>query len=74
VRTDTVVLTAWDPDVADHADGPPGLPLRSIAAGAPSGGRGTLDADVTVLATRARRGTFRASLTLVTAFAQKSVR
>jgi len=73
VRHDTVVVREWDPDDPGHADGPPGLPLRSIAAGAPADGRRTLDADVAVLAARARRGEFRASLSLVTVLAERAV-
>jgi SAM-dependent methyltransferase len=67
---DTVTITAWHPDDALHADGPPGLPLRSIATGASGTARVRLDADVAVLADRARTGRFVAALTLVTVVAR----
>ena len=39
-RADTVVITAWDPEDPAQRDGPPGLPLRSIAAAAAVDERG----------------------------------
>jgi SAM-dependent methyltransferase len=72
VRADTVVLTAWDPDDPAQRDGPPGLPLRSIAAAAATAGdRAALEADLAALAARARDGGFYASLVLVTVAAQR---
>ena len=69
-RHDRVVLTRWDPDDPLQHDGPPGLPLRSIAAAAPDGGRGLL-ADLNRLRSAARTGAFRAELTLVTAITRR---
>jgi SAM-dependent methyltransferase len=56
-RRDTVTLTTWDPDDAEQHDGPPGLPLHSIA--------GPLAPELAPIATRARAGAFRAEVTLV---------
>ena len=70
VRTDTVVITAWDPDDPAQRAGPPGLPLRAIAgAGAPED-RAVLDRDLEVLVDLARGGAFRATLMLVTVVAR----
>ncbi|MCU0267690.1 MAG: tRNA (adenosine(37)-N6)-dimethylallyltransferase MiaA [Acidimicrobiales bacterium] len=66
VRRDLVLLDAWDPDDPAQFDGPPGLPLHSIAA-AGTRGPDRLSADVATLAQAARVGRFRASLTIVTA-------
>jgi SAM-dependent methyltransferase len=57
-RHDTVTLTAWDPDDLAQHDGPPGLPLHSIA--------GPLANEVAPIAARARSGAFRAEVTLMT--------
>jgi SAM-dependent methyltransferase len=70
VRTDTAVITAWDPDDPAQHDGPPGLPLRSIAAAAGADTLGALERDLAVLAGDARNGRFRATLTLVTVAAR----
>ena len=70
-RTDTVVITAWDPDDPEQRDGPPGLPLRSIAAGGAPAAQRALADDLDVLADRARHGAFRASLDLVTVLARR---
>ena len=61
-RHDTVVLTGWDPDDAAQRDGPPGLPLHSIAPGDPDA--------VAAIARRARGGSFRATVTLVSCVAR----
>jgi SAM-dependent methyltransferase len=70
-RHDRVVLREWDPGDPAQRGGPPGLPLRSIAASAADGGRRLL-ADLDRLAAAARAGSFRAELTLVTAAARRS--
>jgi SAM-dependent methyltransferase len=70
-RTDVVRLTEWDPDDPAQADGPPGLPLHSIAAGAPTAQRERAAAAVAALAERARQGRFGAELTLVTVVARR---
>jgi hypothetical protein len=70
-RADVVVITDWDPDDPAQRDGPPGLPLRAIAAAGPDGERGAPDADLIALATAARAGDFYASLTLVTVVARR---
>jgi SAM-dependent methyltransferase len=62
-RLDTVVIAAWDPDDPWQRDGPPGLPLRSIAPQEPA----TLED----LARRAREESFRAEVTLVTCVARR---
>jgi SAM-dependent methyltransferase len=62
VRQDTATITAWDPDDPPQHDGPPGLPLHSIA--------GTYVGDLVPVAERARRGRFRAHVTLVTCVAR----
>jgi len=67
VRTDATAIAAWDPDDPEQRDGPPGLPLRTIAAAAPGSGGSAAAADVDALAELARRGRFFATLTLVTA-------
>ncbi len=54
-----MTIAAWDPeDFAQH-DGPPGLPLHSIA--------GEHASDLDAVADAARNGAFRAEVTLVTA-------
>lgn len=76
-RRHPVVVTSWDPDDGAHADGPPGLPLTSIAGGGAPADRDGLRADVARLAAAARAGGFTARLDLVTAVGrvtQKSVR
>jgi hypothetical protein len=70
-RADTVVITAWDPDDPAQRDGPPGLPLRSIAAAAAADERGALEHDLAVLADDARNGGFHARLVLVTVAARR---
>jgi len=70
-RTDTVVIDAWDPDDAAQYDGPPGLPLHSIAAGAAPDLGDAVDRDLDALADHARRGQFSAHLTLVTVMARR---
>ena len=62
-RADRAVLTAWDPDAPEQHDGPLGLPLHSIAA--------AFDADLSVVAARARAGGFSATLDLVTVVARR---
>jgi SAM-dependent methyltransferase len=57
-RHDTVTLTAWDPDDPAQHDGPPGLPLHSIA--------GPLANELAPITARGRDGEFRAEVTLVT--------
>jgi SAM-dependent methyltransferase len=71
MRADRVVVSAWDPDDPAQRDGPPGLPLRSIAAAAPTGDRAALGGDLAGLADAARRRGFYASLTLVTVAARR---
>ena len=71
VREDTVVISDWDPDDPPQRAGPPGLPLRSIAAAASLEDRERLDEDLAVLAADARRGPFEASLVLVTVAARR---
>lgn len=61
-RRDTVEIDSWDPDDPAQHDGPPGLPLHSIAPA----DRDAVDA----VARRARAGRFRARLTLVTCLAK----
>jgi hypothetical protein len=72
VRTDTVVFTEWDPDVPAQVEGPAGLPLRTIAHAGPPVDRAALEADVELVADRARGGVFHAELVLVTALARWS--
>lgn len=67
VRTDAVEIVAWDPDHPDELDGPPGLPLRTIAEAA---GDRRAESDVDVLADLARRGRCFATLTLVSVVAR----
>ena len=67
VRADAVVIATWDPDGAGEVDGPPGLPLRAIAAA----GAETCSGDVDDLARLARSGHFLATLTLVTTVARR---
>ena len=62
VRHDTETITRWDPDDLAQHDGPPGLPLHSIA--------GAHAADLGVVADRARAGEFHAEVTLVTVLAR----
>jgi SAM-dependent methyltransferase len=61
-RRDTVTITAWDPDDPEQRDGPPGLPLHSIAG--PHAG------DLEVVAERARGGSFQAQVNIVTCIAR----
>jgi ubiquinone/menaquinone biosynthesis C-methylase UbiE len=70
-RADVAVLTDWDPDDPSQLDGPPGLPLRAIAAAA-GPHAATLGSQVDELANVARAGTFRAELTLVSAAGRRS--
>jgi SAM-dependent methyltransferase len=71
VRADTVVLTAWDPDDPRQRAGPPGLPLRSIAAAATAADRAGLARDLATHEAVAREGNFYASLVLVTVAARR---
>jgi SAM-dependent methyltransferase len=68
VRADAVALDAWDPDDPTQVDGPPGLPLRTIAAAGGPGGVARHDVDV--LAESARSGRFLAVLTTITTVAR----
>jgi SAM-dependent methyltransferase len=71
-RRDRVVLTDWDPNDPSQHDGPPGLPLRAIAAAA--GPHATaLSVQVDELAARARAGSFLAELTLVSVLGRRPV-
>ena len=63
-RYDTMTITAWDPDDPAQHDGPPGLPLHSIA--------GEHARDLDAVADAARTGAFRAEVTLVTALGRCS--
>lgn len=71
VRMDRVELGAWDPDDPAQADGPPGLPLHSIAVGAAGPERDRAVDAVGAVADAARVGRFHAGLTLVTATARR---
>lgn len=70
-RVDRVTLIRWDPDDPSQRDGPPGLPLHSIAAGAPTARRGAADGVVDALADAARDVRFEASLDIVTVIARR---
>lgn len=70
-RHEVVTITSWDPDDPAQADGPPGLPLTTIAAAARPEDRASIEADIGVLADRARANRFSASLTLVTTLARR---
>jgi SAM-dependent methyltransferase len=70
-RVDVVELMAWDPDDPAQRDGPPGLPLHSIAAGAQSDRREAADEAVAAIADAARRGSFAATLSIVTVLARR---
>lgn len=59
VHTERAEVVGWDPDDDAERDGPPGLPVRTIAP-----------ACADPLADEARRGRFRAALTLVTTVAR----
>lgn len=61
-RRDTTTITVWDPDDPAQHDGPPGLPLRSIA--------GADVSDLGPVVALARSGRFRAEVTLVTVVAR----
>ena len=63
-RQDTMTISVWDPDAPAQHDGPPGLPLHSIA--------GEHAGDLDAVADAARSGTFRAQVTLVTALGRSS--
>jgi SAM-dependent methyltransferase len=63
VKHDTATITAWDPDDPAQHDGPPGLPLHSIA--------GPCAPDLAPVADRARAGAFRAEVTIVTVLAHR---
>lgn len=71
VRADAVVIDRWDPDDPMQVEGPPGLPLASIATGAPDHARDDARAAVSELAERARSGSFFATLTIITAIAHR---
>ena len=71
VRSDVVTLTTWDPDDPAQHDGPPGLPLHSIAAGAHGVDVSRAEAAVASIADAARHGRFFAALTIVTAVARR---
>jgi SAM-dependent methyltransferase len=62
VRHDTETITRWDPDDPAQHDGPPGLPLHSIA--------GAQADELTAVAERARAGIFCAEVTLVSCIAK----
>jgi SAM-dependent methyltransferase len=64
IRHDTATITAWDPDDPAQHDGPPGLPLHSIA--------GDDAADLAPVIANARAGTFRADVTLVSVVGRRS--
>lgn len=70
-RSDGVTLVGWDPDDPGQRDGPPGLPLHSIAAGASSDRRGAAHEAVAAIADAARRGSFAATLSIVTVLARR---
>jgi SAM-dependent methyltransferase len=70
-RVDVVELDAWDPDDPAELDGPPGLPLHSIAAGATPERRAAAEAAVATVADAARRGGVAASLRIVTVLARR---
>jgi SAM-dependent methyltransferase len=70
-RVDRVTVVRWDPDDPSQRDGPPGLPLHSIAAGASAAGRGAAERVVDALADAARDGRFEASLDIVTVIARR---
>jgi SAM-dependent methyltransferase len=70
-RTDVVTLASWDPDDSDQLDGPPGLPLHSIAAGAAPAEREAAERAVAAIASAARGGAFAASLSIVTVLARR---
>jgi SAM-dependent methyltransferase len=63
-RHDVVRIDHWDPDDPAQHDGPPGLPLHSIA--------GAHASDLVRVAQRARTGTFHAEVTVVSALARRS--
>lgn len=69
-RSDRVDLTRWDPDDPAQLDGPPGLPLHSIAAGATPEHRERAQQAVDEVARAASAGSFGASLTIVTVLAR----
>ncbi len=62
-RHDTMTITAWDPDDPAQHDGPPGLPLHSMA--------GEHAGELGAIADAARTGAFRAEVTLVTALGRR---
>ena len=70
-RADAIALTVWDPDDPSQHDGPPGLPLGSIATGASGAARTEADAAVGRVAAAARHGDFFAALTIVTTVARR---
>jgi SAM-dependent methyltransferase len=70
VRADAVVVTEWDPDDPAQRAGPPGLPLRSIAAGGAPSDHDLLRADLDAAADEARRGTFHALVALLSVLAR----
>ncbi|UDY35344.1 methyltransferase domain-containing protein [Dermatobacter hominis] len=69
VRAGAVTLSGWEPDAPGQEDGPPGLPLRTIAAAAGPGGPAAHDVDR--LGTLARTGRFLATLTVVTTMGRR---
>ncbi len=71
VRAHAAVLSAWDPDDPDQRDGPLGLPIRTIALGAPAVDRDQARADVEDLAMLGREGRFFASVTMVTVIGRR---
>ena len=66
VRAHAAVLAGWDPDDPAQRDGPLGLPIRTIALGAPPDERDRALAEVEDLVALARRGRFFASVVMVT--------
>ncbi|MFZ4719299.1 MAG: methyltransferase domain-containing protein [Ilumatobacteraceae bacterium] len=70
-REDVVVVDAWDPADPSQADGPPGLPLHSIAAGATEADRDAVDRALDAVAAAAHEGVFRAELRIITVVARR---
>lgn len=66
VQVHAAALSSWDPDDPAQRDGPLGLPIRTIALGAPPDDRDRALADVDDLAAGARRNRFFASVAMVT--------
>lgn len=71
VRVDRALVVGWDPEDPAQRDGPPGLPLHSIAAGAPPEAHAELRRSLATMADAARDGAFRATLDLVSVSARR---